>query len=149
MVGTQDMLLSRALMRGYGMSRFGWPIDFGLLHTDALWIFDEVPLMGAGLATSAQIEAFRRRSGWRSKGRARTLWVSATLEPDWLATVDFRREVRKPRTLRWNDGGTPEPPSLAARLDAKKSVRKADTEAAGASSSERGGLGRHAVGGRR
>jgi CRISPR-associated endonuclease/helicase Cas3 len=26
-VGTQDMLLSRALMRGYGMSRFGWPID--------------------------------------------------------------------------------------------------------------------------
>ncbi|HEX5454110.1 MAG TPA: DEAD/DEAH box helicase, partial [Stellaceae bacterium] len=44
-VGTQDMLLSRALMRGYGMSRFGWPIDFGLLHADALWVFDEVQLM--------------------------------------------------------------------------------------------------------
>ena len=27
LIGTQDMLLSRALMRGYGMSRFGWPID--------------------------------------------------------------------------------------------------------------------------
>jgi hypothetical protein len=32
-------------MRGCGMSRFGWPIDFGLLHTDALWVFDEVQLM--------------------------------------------------------------------------------------------------------
>jgi CRISPR-associated endonuclease/helicase Cas3 len=58
------MLLSRALMRGYGMSRFGWPIDFGLLHTDALWVFDEVQLMSAGLTTSAQLDAFRRvRSG--------------------------------------------------------------------------------------
>ena len=60
LIGTQDMLLSRALMRGYGMGRFGWPIDFGLLHTDTLWVFDEVQLMGAGLATSAQLEAFRR-----------------------------------------------------------------------------------------
>ncbi len=39
-VGTQDMLLSRALMRGYGMSRFGWPIDYGLLHSDALWVYE-------------------------------------------------------------------------------------------------------------
>ncbi len=46
-IGTQDMLLSRALMRGYGMSRYRWPIDFALLHNDALWVFDEVQLMGA------------------------------------------------------------------------------------------------------
>ncbi len=94
-VGTQDMLLSRALMRGYGMSRFGWPIDFGLLDTDALWVFDEVQLMGAGIATSAQIEAFRRRCQWHHERAARSLWVSATLQPEWLATVDFRREVAK------------------------------------------------------
>jgi CRISPR-associated endonuclease/helicase Cas3 len=35
LIGTQDMLLSRALMRGYGMSRYQWPVHFGLLHNDA------------------------------------------------------------------------------------------------------------------
>ncbi len=38
LIGTQDMLLSRALMRGYGMSRYQWPIHFALLHNDCLWV---------------------------------------------------------------------------------------------------------------
>ena len=59
LVGTQDMLLSRSLNRGYGMSRYRWPTHFGLLHTDCLWVFDEIQLMGSGLATTAQLEAFR------------------------------------------------------------------------------------------
>lgn len=88
LIGTQDMLLSRALMRGYGMSRYLWPIHFALLHNDALWIFDEVQLMGAGLATSAQIEAFRRNLPIARSSRS--LWLSATLNPDWLATVDMK-----------------------------------------------------------
>ena len=54
-VGTQDMLLSRALMRGYASSRAIWPMEFALLHEDAQWVFDEVQLMGAGRATSAQL----------------------------------------------------------------------------------------------
>ena len=29
LIGTQDMLLSRALNRGYGMSRYRWPMPFG------------------------------------------------------------------------------------------------------------------------
>lgn len=49
LIGTQDMLLSRALLRGYGMSRFLWPVHFALLHNDCLWAFDEVQLTGAGL----------------------------------------------------------------------------------------------------
>jgi CRISPR-associated endonuclease/helicase Cas3 len=48
-VGTQDMLLSRALNRGYSMSRFEWPVHFGLLNVDCRWIVDEVQLMGPGL----------------------------------------------------------------------------------------------------
>jgi CRISPR-associated endonuclease/helicase Cas3 len=127
LVGTQDMLLSRTLMRGYGMSRFGWPIDFGLFHTDAQWVFDEVQLMGAGLPTSTQVEAFRRRKTWSHERSAKSLWVSATLQPEWLATVDFRREIGAPRTLRWNDGNPPEPAGLSARLDATKSVRQSET----------------------
>ena len=31
-IGTQDMLLSRALMRGYASSRAIWPMEFALLH---------------------------------------------------------------------------------------------------------------------
>lgn len=88
LVGTQDMLLSRALMRGYGMSRYQWPIHFALLHNDSLWVFDEVQLMGAGLGTSAQLEAFRRN--YPLARTSRTLWVSATMNQDWLATVDMR-----------------------------------------------------------
>ena len=87
LIGTQDMLISAALMRGYGTSRYRWPVDFALLHNDALWVFDEVQLTGATLPTSVQLEAFRRKLG---SGRAsRTLWMSATLDPQWLGTVDF------------------------------------------------------------
>ena len=95
LVGTQDMLLSRALMRGYASSRALWPMEFALLHEDAQWVFDEVQLMGAGRATSAQLEAFRQSETDRAgrDGRAagcppRSLWISATLDPRWLATVD-------------------------------------------------------------
>ena len=100
-IGTQDMLLSRALMRGYASSRAVWPMEFALLHLDSQWVFDEVQLMGTGRATSAQLEAFRRFDADRTtlKGSthpapARSLWISATLEPDWLRTVDFRTPER-------------------------------------------------------
>ena len=86
LIGTQDMLLSRALMRGYGMSRYQWPIHFAWLHNDAFWVFDEVQLMGPGLVTSAQLEAFRREL--ICARNSRSLWVSATLNRAWMKTVD-------------------------------------------------------------
>lgn len=101
LIGTQDMLLSRALMRGYGMSRYQWPVHFALLHNDALWVFDEVQLMGAGLGTSAQLEAFRRQ--FKTHGNARTLWVSATLNRQWLNTVDFSEHLANADTLQLAD----------------------------------------------
>lgn len=93
-IGTQDMLLSRALMRGYASSRAIWPMEFALLHTDTQWVFDEVQLMGSGRATSTQLEAFRRLDVELTKQpagppSARSLWISATLKPEWLQTVDF------------------------------------------------------------
>jgi CRISPR-associated endonuclease/helicase Cas3 len=99
LVGTQDMLLSRALNRGYAASRSRWPIQFGLLNTDCLWVFDEIQLMGAGLATTAQLEAFRRCLPRRDADQAgnshgcRSVWMSATMRPDWLETVDFKDRV--------------------------------------------------------
>lgn len=91
LIGTQDMLLSRALNRGYAAARGRWPIDFGLLHHDALWVLDEIQLMDVGLATSAQLAAFRAQDA-SSRGALRpnaTWWMSATLQPDWLGTVDL------------------------------------------------------------
>jgi len=101
LIGTQDMLLSRALNRGYAASRARWPMQFGLLHTDCLWVYDEIQLMGSGLATTAQLEAFRRElPGGKSAGvpsgqGCRSLWMSATLRPDWLKTVDFQKHIEK------------------------------------------------------
>ncbi|HQU17347.1 MAG: CRISPR-associated helicase/endonuclease Cas3 [Chromatiales bacterium 21-64-14] len=97
LIGTQDMLLSRALMRGYGMSRYQWPVHFSLLHNDCLWVFDEVQLMGAGLATSTQLEAFRR--SFPLARNSRSLWLSATLNPQWLATVDLKPYMDSLRSL--------------------------------------------------
>ena len=102
LIGTQDMLISAALMRGYGASRYRWPVDFALLHNDALWVFDEVQLTGATLPTSAQLEAFRGEL--RLARPSRTLWMSATLDPEWLKTVDFTpKDVNRPHDLSEED----------------------------------------------
>ena len=88
LVGTQDMLLSRALNRGYGSGRARWPVEFGLLNQDALWVMDEVQLMDVGLATSAQLQAFREGDRGKSLRPCHTWWMSATLQPEWLNSVD-------------------------------------------------------------
>lgn len=85
-IGTVDMLLSRALNRGYAMGRFSWPIDFGLLHNGCHWVFDEVQLLGPALPTSRQLDAFRREIGTALPSRS--TWMSATLDEGAMLTVD-------------------------------------------------------------
>ena len=120
LVGTQDMLLSRALMRGYASSRALWPMEFALLHEDAQWVFDEVQLMDAGRATSAQIDPFRQSEADRARRDDRplgtpfrSLWISATLDPRWLATVDHP-EPPAAAVVRIDPAGAPD--SMLARL---------------------------------
>lgn len=88
LIGTQDMLLSRALNRGYACPRARWPMEFGLLNQDALWVMDEVQLMDVGLATSGQLQVFRDddRRNAKSLRPCRTWWMSATLQRAWLET---------------------------------------------------------------
>ncbi|HLH75861.1 MAG TPA: CRISPR-associated helicase Cas3' [Candidatus Binataceae bacterium] len=102
LVGTQDMLLSRALNRGYAASRARWPVQFGLLHTDCLWIFDEIQLMGAGLATTTQLEGFRHLVGSKDGHRSQSVWMSATLDKRWLKTVDFQPLLESLSELRFD-----------------------------------------------
>ncbi len=105
LIGTQDMLLSRALNRGYAAGRARWPMEFGLLNNDCFWVFDEVQLMSNGLATSLQLQAWRdawQRSSCASAHNsrslrsidtplARSLWMSATIAPHWLEkAADWR-----------------------------------------------------------
>jgi CRISPR-associated endonuclease/helicase Cas3 len=115
LVGTQDQLLSRALNRGYAMSRFEWPVHFGLLNNDCRWIIDEVQLMGPGLWTTAQLD-------WMRKKRFGTLlpclttWMSATVGTSFLETSD-----------RKNDGlGPPSclPPEVITRDSSREIQRR-------------------------
>lgn len=102
LVGTQDMLLSRALNRGYAMKPHYWPIAFGLVNVDVLWILDEVQLMGVGRTTSVQLHEFRHS---QRHLRRESLWMSATIgvdnpmsegggqrftqrAPDWMRTPE-------------------------------------------------------------
>lgn len=125
LIGTQDMLLSRALMRGYGMSRYQWPVHYALLHNDALWVFDEVQLMGPALSTSTQLEAFRRMLGIAAP--ARSLWVSATLDVSWLDSVDFRPHCQAGLVRQALDDGDRAEASAQRRLHAFKTLARAET----------------------
>lgn len=85
-VGTVDMILSRCLNRGYGESRYLWPIDFGLLNSGSHFVFDEVQLMGPALATSRQLHGLRSAIGTALP--CSSTWMSATVDRALLATVD-------------------------------------------------------------
>ncbi len=91
LVGTQDQLLSRALNRGYAMSRFEWPMHFGLLNQDCHWVVDEVQLMGPGLWATSQLDWMRRKR-FKSLKPCRTTWMSATVGEGFLATTDRKKD---------------------------------------------------------
>lgn len=123
LVGTLDQLLSRALMRGYGVSRYQWPVDFALLHNDVLWVYDEVQLFGEALATSTQLEGFRQTLP-RGVGPSASLWMSATVAPEWLETVDHPSPIAaRVLGLSADDRSG----SLAERLAAVKRVAEVET----------------------
>jgi len=69
-------------------------MEFAQLHHDALWVLDEVQLMDVGLATSVQLQAFRREDAPRARRPVVSWWMSATMQDAWLETcVDFAAEV--------------------------------------------------------
>lgn len=123
-VGTQDMLLSKALNRGYAVSRSRWPLQFGMLNEDCLWVYDEIQLMGNGLATTAQLDAFRRNLNGSGQSGCRSVWMSATLDRQWLATVDFRAYLDGLGELTLSDADLRHE-EVARRWNARKTLRKA------------------------
>jgi len=122
LIGTQDMLLSRALNRGYAMSPFRWPMAFGWLHSDAWWIFDEVQLQGVGVTTAAQLQGLRSKIG--TFGATATMFASATLDRSWIDTVDHRLDP-KATTITLEDDDRAQS-AVQKRVDASKTAHRLD-----------------------
>ncbi|MET7420119.1 HD domain-containing protein [Dactylosporangium sp. NPDC005555] len=59
-IGAADALVSKALNRGYALSRAMYPIDFALVTNGAQWIVDEPGLSPAATATLRRVVAFTR-----------------------------------------------------------------------------------------
>jgi CRISPR-associated endonuclease/helicase Cas3 len=107
LIGTQDMLLSRAMNRGYAAGRARWPLEFGFLNSDCLWVFDEIQIMDTGLASSLQFDAWRRNLRLRPERdqfpeekqnhlsrSCHSLWMSATMAKHWLGrAVDWSPQI--------------------------------------------------------
>jgi CRISPR-associated endonuclease/helicase Cas3 len=122
-IGTQDMLLSRALNRGYGMSRYRWPVHFGLLNNDCLWVMDEVQLMAVGVETSAQLQAFCRSFG--TMNPVQYIWMSATVGEKQLETVDHPKP-HEGWTKHLLDSDEKNTPEVQKKFQAQKPLKKAE-----------------------
>jgi CRISPR-associated endonuclease/helicase Cas3 len=126
LVGTQDHLISASLNRGYASSRFRWPIQFGLLNNDCLWVMDEIQLMGSGLATTTQMQAFRQMLGCTQP--VKSVWMSATMQKDWLDTIDFNPFMKSLRGIELSNEDMASP-SVHKRFSARKRLEKASCRA--------------------
>src|ERR1017187_5553168 len=124
LIGTQDMLLSRALNRGYGMSRYRLPMHFAFLNNDAVWVLDETQLMGVGFETSAQLDGFRPKAAHSVVGTCPTWWMSATLDAERLATVDHPKPGHGWPDIQLGDADRAQP-EVRARLHAQKPLAQA------------------------
>ena len=108
---TVDQVGSRLLFRGYGLSRYSWPIHAGLLGFDTLILIDEAHLSGPFIDT---VQAVRREQARAEQPvlpvlPVRVVPLSATAtsvgEPFRLSAADL------------------EHPKVAARLSAPKKAR--------------------------
>lgn len=141
LIGTQDQLLSRALNRGYAMSKYRWPIHFAWLHNDAQWVFDETQLMGVGLSTATQLQAFRDALG--TAAPTASLFMSATNAPGRLETIDFRGRDLSVVGL---DDADSSHPVVHRRLSASKPIAQVELDSKDTKAIAAWLLERHAAG---
>ena len=126
-VGTQDMLLSAALNRAYATYPSMWPVHFGLLNVDALWVMDEVQLMGPGRTSSVQLQHFFETEGRKAKDgeltlKRRTLWMSATLGE--AKSVEQKKSTKSERAKKTEKSS--EPAEWLLTPEIKEAGRKFD-----------------------
>ncbi|MXY09055.1 MAG: DEAD/DEAH box helicase [Acidimicrobiaceae bacterium] len=119
LVGTIDMLLSRALNRGYADRRWHWPISFGGFNNGAHWVFDEIQLMDVATPNTRQLQSFRDTLGTALP--TASTWMSATVDDRLLRTVD-RPDIESVVELSDHDRES----QLGRRLDAVRAIEEID-----------------------
>jgi CRISPR-associated endonuclease/helicase Cas3 len=120
-VGTVDSLVSKALLRGYGIGRAIFPIDFALMVNGAHWVIDEVQLCPESTVTLRQLAAFAY-PGKTAEPFGLTC-MSATIPKGLLETVDNPRFPNAVEILPHERVG-----ELARRLDAARTIRRMTAE---------------------
>lgn len=120
LVGTIDMITSRALLRGYGTPRNAYPMDAALMWNDSHLVIDEVQAAPASTTTLRQIDAFRRGA---TVGPAGLTCMSATIPRPVIDTVD---NPYPPAESIIQLGPDDDQGELRIRRAAVRSVRKLD-----------------------
>ena len=117
-IATLDQVLSRALLRGYGVPRGSYSIDFALVTNGAHILVDEVQLVPQGVATLRQLRAFQERYGTAEPSGLTVM--SATVDPRILDTVDrpFAEAEASVVALKAEDRTGP----LLKRLEGRRTV---------------------------
>lgn len=128
-VGTVDSLVSKALNRGYGISRATYPIDFALVTNGAHWVIDEIQLAPESTTTLRQLAAFATSStpgSWPTVEPFALTCMSATVSAELLTTVDnpMPSEDNIMRIEPADRAG-----ELARRLNAERRIRRLPVEA--------------------
>lgn len=121
-VGTIDSLVSKALNRGYGISRAIYPIDFALVTNGAHWIIDEIQLAPESTTTLRQLAAFTQRYGTAEPFGLTCM--SATVPEKLLATVDNPVRVGDVVRIEPEDRTG----ALEIRLKAARTIRRLPVE---------------------
>ena len=117
---TLDMLVSRALLRGYGVPRGSYAIDFALATNGAQIVVDEIQLVPQGTTTLRQLHAFQRRYGTAEPSGLTVM--SATVDERILDTVDMPFDAESARVVRLAEEDRTGP--LSTRLSATRTIRR-------------------------
>lgn len=115
-VGTVDMVGSRLLFEGYGVSRKMRPYHAGLLGVDALVLLDEAHLVPPFEALLAEIAESAGRYGPQDE-ELRRLLPKFRLLP---LSATGRRQTARPFTLEEKDFRNPDDAIVLERLSARK-----------------------------
>lgn len=108
-IGNADVLVSKALSRGFGIGRALSPIDFGLVTNGAHWVLDEARLCPQAAAT------LRRLAGWAGEGE--------TAEPFGITLLSSLTGTEAIGIAAGERAG-----ELASRLGARRTIRRGPGE---------------------
>lgn len=75
-IGTLDMLLSRAIGIGFGVPFRQRAVDLGLILNNSQWVYDEIQLFGVAKETTAALDVWKNSL---DPAIGSSMWVSATL----------------------------------------------------------------------